>query len=116
ASPGMDSFMMTVTNLANDLVYIGLLVVAYLGFGPTAGRTLGIMFLLSMYANGLLKDLFSTQRPFQIDPGVLRVPAAVDTAGGHGFPSGHAQSAATFWGVAILLVKKPWFKLLGLLV
>src|SRR5690554_813660 len=113
ASPGMDSFMFTVTNLADEMIYIALLVIAYLGFGPVQGRNLGILFLLAMYSNGLLKDLFGTLRPFQIDPEVLRVPAAVDTAGGHGFPSGHAQSATTFWGVAARYVARPWFTVLA---
>jgi membrane-associated phospholipid phosphatase len=109
ASSGLDGFAMTVTNLADEMVYIALLIVTYLGFSPQYGRNLGIYFLLAMYSNGLLKDLFNSPRPFELDPAVLRVPEALDTAGGAGFPSGHAQSAATFWGVAARYVRLPWF-------
>lgn len=115
ASPALDAFAMTVTNLADELVYIGLLVIAYLGFSPVAGRRLAIYFLLAIYSNGLLKQLFATARPFEIDPAVLRVPAAVDTAGGAGFPSGHAQSSATFWGVAARYARRPWFIVVAVL-
>jgi membrane-associated phospholipid phosphatase len=113
ASPALDTFVMAVTNLADEMVYIALLIVAYLGFSPRQGRHLGIYFLVAMYSNGLLKDLFSTLRPFEIDPDVLRVPEAVATAEGAGFPSGHAQSAATFWGVAARYVQRPWFTVLA---
>src|SRR5690625_1556032 len=105
--------MMAVTMLADEMVYIALLVIAYLGFGARHGLVLGVSFLVAMYSNGLLKDLFNTLRPFQIDPTVLRVPAAVDTAGGAGFPSGHAQSATSFWGVAAVFLRLEWFTVLA---
>src|SRR5699024_2653640 len=97
------------------MIYIALLVIAYLGFGARHGLVLGVSFLVAMYSNGLLKDLFNTLRPFQIDPSVLRVPAAVDTAGGAGFPSGHAQSATSFWGVAAVFLRRDWFTVLAFL-
>jgi membrane-associated phospholipid phosphatase len=115
ASPSLDGFMMTVTNLADEMVYIALLIVAYLGFSAQHGRQLGILFLLAMYSNGLLKDLFSTPRPFELDSTVLRVPEAVATASGAGFPSGHAQSAPTFWGVAARYARRPWFTVAAIL-
>lgn len=111
ASPTLDRIMLLVTNAGSELVYVALLVVAYVVVDARAGRSLAIVFLSSMYLNALLKLMFSTQRPFEIDPTVARSPSAVDTAPGHGFPSGHAQGAMTFWGTAAVFVRRTWFTL-----
>lgn len=111
ASPALDRIMLLVTNAGSEMVYVALLVVAYVVVDARAGRTLAIIFLSSMYLNALLKLAFSTQRPFEIDPTVARSPSAVDTAPGHGFPSGHAQGAMTFWGAAAVFVRRTWFTL-----
>lgn len=116
ASPALDDLMLTVTNLGSETAYIALLVIAYLGFGPRYGGRLGIYLLAAFYLNGVLKGLFDTPRPFVIDPSVLRVPAAEATAGGAGFPSGHAQGAATFWGVAARYARTPWFTVAALVI
>lgn len=115
ASPVLDSLMLAVTNLGHDLTYIALLVITYLGVSPVQGRRLGLLFLGAMYFNGLFKDFFSTPRPFELDPEVLRVPSAAESAAGAGFPSGHAQSSTTFWGVAAWYVRRPWFTALAVM-
>lgn len=115
ASPALDRLMMLVTNVGSEQVYVALLVVAYVVVDARLGRALAIIFMSSMYLNALLKIVFSTQRPFEIDPTVARSPAAVDTAPGHGFPSGHAQGAMTFWGGAAVFVRRRWFTLLAAL-
>lgn len=115
ASPALDRLMMLVTNVGSEQVYVALLVVAYVVVDARLGRSLAIIFMSSMYLNALLKIVFSTQRPFEIDPTVARSPAAVDTAPGHGFPSGHAQGAMTFWGGAAVFVRRSWFTLLAAL-
>ena len=116
ASPALDRFMMLVTNLGSEQVYVALLVLAYVVVDARFGRTLAIIFMSSMYLNAVLKVAFTTQRPFEIDPTVARSPAAVDTAPGHGFPSGHAQGAMTFWGAAAVFVRRHWFTVLAAVV
>src|SRR5690625_2836741 len=115
ASPLLDQIALAVTNLGSEYAYIALLVVAYLGFDQVRGRRLGINFLVSVYVNALLKELFATPRPFTMDPDVLRSVAAGETAPGNGFPSGHAQSAATFWGIAAIYIRTTWFSVLAVL-
>src|SRR5690606_10137234 len=77
------------------------------------GRSLALTLLAGFYLNQLLKAAFSTQRPFQIDPTVARSEAALATAPGSGFPSGHAQGTATFWSLAAAYVRRSWFTLLA---
>lgn len=114
ASPALDRLMMAVTQLGSETVYIALIVVVFTGVDAQRGRSLALLLLASFYVNQVLKLAFTTQRPFQVDPEVLRSPAAADTAPGHGFPSGHAQGSATFWGVAATYVKRNGFTVLAL--
>ncbi len=116
ASPTLDRLMMAVTQLGSETVYIALIVVVFTSVDARRGRALALVLLASFYANQVLKLVFTTQRPFQIDPEVLRSPAAADTAPGHGFPSGHAQGSATFWGLAAAYVRRSWFTVLALAV
>lgn len=113
ASPTLDSVMLWVTQLGSEQAYIVLLIVAFVVVDAEKGRNLALVFLLGFYLNQVLKELFATQRPFQIDETVARSQAAVDTALGNGFPSGHAQSSMTFWGLAAVYVRKRWFTLLA---
>ena len=115
ASPALDGIAVAITNLGHEFSYVALLVIAYLVFDPQRGRSLGVYVLLAFYLNGLLKGLFDTPRPYVIDPGVLRSHAAELTGPGPGFPSGHAQGAATFWGISALYVRRRWFTAVALL-
>src|SRR5690606_29923802 len=96
ASPALDSLMLAVTQVGSEQAYVALLVVAFVAVDAERGRSLALTLLTGFYLNQLLKDAFFTQRPFQIDPTVARSEAAVATAPGNGFPSGHAQGTATF--------------------
>jgi membrane-associated phospholipid phosphatase len=109
ASPALDALMLAITNLGDEQAYIAFLLVTYLAFEPQLGRRAGIYLLLGFYLNFHLKGLLDTPRPFALDPSVARSEAAVATAGGAGFPSGHAQGSTTFWGYLALYVRKPWF-------
>lgn len=116
ASPALDRLMMAVTQLGSETVYIALIVVVFVSLDARRGRALALVLLASFYANQVLKLAFTTQRPFQVDPDVLRSAAAADTAPGHGFPSGHAQGSATFWWLAAYYLRRRWFTVLALVV
>ena len=113
ASPALDRIMLLVTNLGSEQGYVLLLILGFVVVDAKLGRSLAIVFLSGMYLNAVLKLAFSTQRPFQIDPTVARSAAAIETATGPGFPSGHAQGAMTFWGTAATFVRRGWFTLLA---
>jgi membrane-associated phospholipid phosphatase len=75
------------------------------------GLRIGSMLLISTNFYGLLKRLFAAPRPFWLDS---RVQAHI-TETSFGFPSGHAQNAASIWGLAANQFKRRWFTLLTLL-
>lgn len=116
ASPWLDNVALWVTQLGSEQVYIILLLIAFLVIDAEKGRSLALVFLLSFYLNQVLKEVFATQRPFQIDETVGRSTAAIETAPGNGFPSGHAQASMTFWGSAALYVKRRWFTVVAVVV
>ncbi len=113
ASPALDQFMLLLTNLGSEQVYVALLVVTFVGVDAQRGRSLAIALLAGFYLNQVLKAAFATRRPFEIDPSVVRSAAALETAPGNGFPSGHAQGAATFWPLAAAYVRRGWFTALS---
>ena len=97
--PVPDGIFHAITFLANTEFYI--LLVPFLlwcvefGFGAR----LSILYLLSNYVSIDLKTLFQQPRPFDLDPSVnLSLKYGISTAGGYGFPSGHAQSGTVVWG------------------
>ncbi len=109
ASPTLDALLLFVTNLGSELAYIAFLLVTYLAFDARLGQRVAVYLLVSFYLNFHLKGLIDTPRPYTIDPELARSPAAVATGAGPGFPSGHAQASATFWGYLALRVRKIWF-------
>lgn len=100
--------MLWITNIGSEQVYIAFLVAIFLGIDAKVGRRIGIFLLISFYLNQQLKILMNTPRPFILDPTIARSQAAIDSAGGGAFPSGHAQGATTFWGLAAFYFRKRW--------
>ncbi|HKV12122.1 MAG TPA: phosphatase PAP2 family protein [Thermoanaerobaculia bacterium] len=105
-----------ITFLGASAVLWALLALYYWWIDPRFARRLGVVFAVSILANHLLKALVGSPRPYDLDV-ALSTESARRTGGGHGFPSGHTQNAATFWlafafrygwlwlwGLALLLV------------
>jgi membrane-associated phospholipid phosphatase len=115
ASPWLDTVMTIVTDLGSQEAYIALVVLVYLGIDARAGQRLGVLLVMSFFLNQYAKAFFDTPRPFALDPSVVRTERALETAQGAGFPSGHAQSAATFWAYAAVLAGRAWFWLVAVL-
>lgn len=113
ATPWLDTLMTWITDLGSEEAYIALMVVTYLAVDARAGRAIGITLLLSFMLNQVAKGWFDTPRPFELDPGIVRTERAQAGALGPGFPSGHAQSSLTFWGLAALLARRRWFTLVA---
>ncbi len=116
ATPWLDTLMTWITDLGSEEAYIALMVTTYLAIDARAGRTIGITLMLSFMLNQVAKGWFDTPRPFEIDPALVRTERAAAGALGPGFPSGHAQSSLTFWGLAALLARRTWFTVVALLV
>lgn len=116
ASPLMDNLMYWITQLGSERAYITLLVVVFLAIDAPIGRRLGIFLLVGFFINQHLKMFMNTTRPFILEPSLIRSQEAIATADGGGFPSGHAQSSMTLWGLMSFYFRKPWLWLVSALI
>ena len=105
-SPTYDFFFLFFTLLGEDYVYMSLIAIVYWCFSKKAGVQVSYVLLVSAYLNYWLKMSFKIDRP----PSQYRIMLGEDIS--YGFPSGHSQSAVTFWGWAGLKVKKAWARMI----
>ncbi len=95
-SPFSIAFFQFFTTLGNEIFYLIFFPSLLWCINFRLGIRIGILFLVSVYLNSLLKTLFQQPRPFDLLPGLK-----LSHAEGFGFPSGHAQSSMLVWcGVA----------------
>lgn len=93
------------TELGSETFYLLLLPALLWCVDFTLGIRIGAMLLMSNSLNAAFKLLFLSPRPYWFDP---QVKAWVSESS-FGLPSGHAQNAASIWGLlAVSLKKKPW--------
>jgi membrane-associated phospholipid phosphatase len=109
SSPWLDTFWCGVTNLHAETFYLVALPTLLWVFDKRFARYLVSVFLLGLWANNVLKELFNTVRPVDGQNGVHRVALCENTGTGPAFPSGHAQNALMFWGAIALKVHRKWF-------
>ncbi|MEW6046668.1 MAG: phosphatase PAP2 family protein, partial [Bacillota bacterium] len=102
-TPLLDSIFRTFTGLGSDLFYMLLIPVVYWAVDRQKGHRLAVVTLVSVWLNGVVKEWAAMPRP---DPalGIVRLAEAT----GPGFPSGHAQVSAAFWGWLALEFPRPW--------
>ncbi|WXG44015.1 MAG: phosphatase PAP2 family protein [Promethearchaeati archaeon SRVP18_Atabeyarchaeia-1] len=87
------------TLLGEDIFYIVLIAAIYWCFHKKGGIAVAYVMLFGFYINYFFKMLLNRDRP----PDAYRIIGKGDIS--HGFPSGHAQSATTFWTWALLKTK-----------
>ena len=109
-TPLLDSFFRAVTSLGDELFYLLLFPFLLWCVDFYLGIRVGIIFLLSVYANNGLKEIFQQPRPFEILPEIQKIYAS-----GYGFPSGHAQSSLVVWGSIAYWKKQTWIRYLSVL-
>ena len=91
--PVLDNVFRAITMLGDELFYLLLLPLLLWSVERRLGARLAVLFLLSVFMNILLKELFQQPRPFELDPSLK-----IGTSDGYGLPSGHAQMAVVVWG------------------
>lgn len=84
----------------------------YWCFDSVLGIRMAVMLLVSNASNSLFKLSFHTPRPYWVSTDVL----AHTTETSFGLPSGHAQSAASLWGVMAVFIKNRQAKIALVLV
>lgn len=103
--------MKLITNMGSEQFFMLAIPLLYWTINTQIGLRVGFMLLLSNGINTLFKFLFHQPRPFWVNP---EVKAMVEE-GSFGLPSGHAQNAASIWGVIAYSINKPWATALILL-
>ena len=109
-TPLLDSLFRAITSLGDELFYLLLFPFLLWCVDFYLGIRVGIIFLLSVYINTGLKEIFQQPRPFEILPEIQKVHAY-----GYGFPSGHAQSSLVVWGSIAYWKKQIWIRNLSVL-
>ena len=100
-----------ILNLFSDpLIYVILLSVAFWCVNKREGKIAIMLVMFSHFINILLKYVFGMPRP---PPGLRHNPEyAADQS--YGFPSGAAQTATSFWGWALLRLRRWSVAIIGI--
>ncbi len=104
-TPILDQFFLSINFLGDEEFYLLVLPILFWCLDKRLGIRLGVIFLISFFANEFLKCLFAQPRPYEVDP-KLYSPIRTE---GYGIPSGHAQGTSTTWGYLATQLKKPFW-------
>jgi membrane-associated phospholipid phosphatase len=104
-SPALTVLTRFFTALGTELFYAPVMLFIYWCVNTRRGMRLGVLLMLSNWANFFLKDILKQPRPYTLDPSVGR-----GFEPSYGIPSGHAQHSLVFWIAAAFPVKKPPLK------
>jgi membrane-associated phospholipid phosphatase len=102
--------MKGITFLGNIEFYLLFMPFLYWCLDITLGIRIGLILLVSAGINAILKQGFHTPRPFWVSSQVQGLSEGTS----FGFPSGHAQNAASIWGLLALSLNKRWIKTIAL--
>ena len=103
-------FFSTITIMAEHLFLVIFLAVLYWLFSKQKAKKLAWFVLFNGVANGVIKNIINMPRPFE--RGVV-TPIRMETATGSSFPSGHTQTATSFWSGGMLLLRTKESVFLG---
>ncbi|MBR4446059.1 MAG: phosphatase PAP2 family protein [Solobacterium sp.] len=104
----------TIVSILSDTLAYSVAVVPFICYWCTdkqAGKRIIYSLSISMYLNQLLKVAFCIYRPWIRDSRIQPAQAALSSATGYSFPSGHTMTAASVYGSMALLFKDRYRKL-----
>ncbi|MDA3734254.1 phosphatase PAP2 family protein [Niameybacter massiliensis] len=101
-TPFLTSIMEAITALAESLPLVLVIGILYWCVEKKKTVRIGWIVLTSSVVNGVIKNLVRAARPFQ--KGIVS-PVRVETATSYSFPSGHTQTATSFWTSAMMIFK-----------
>ena len=108
-SDALNTVLMAVTDfITSPVVYVGIALL-YWCFNKRAASLIAMNISVGSMVNQALKNTFCIYRPWIRYPEITPVPAAMDTATGYSFPSGHTQLASgEFLSIAVWQKKRKW--------
>ena len=100
------TLLMTVITSMVEILFVSMVIaILYWCIDKEKSRRLAWIVFLSAGINSIIKNIIKMPRPFQV--GVVS-PVNMQTSTSYAFPSGHTQSATSFWGGSMLILKsKP---------
>jgi membrane-associated phospholipid phosphatase len=107
ATPWLDTVMGAITQLGSEYFYLVALCFLYWCVEVRGTMRLFVIFLLSVYIGGALKELVGRLRPFQEYPELIQA-RFTDTAPDLAFPSAHALHSTVFWGSLAMMMRRRW--------
>ena len=102
--------MTTITIMAESLFIVAILAGLYWCVDKVKSKRLAWFVLFNFVGNGIIKNLIQMPRPF--DLGVVK-PIRAETATSFSFPSGHTQTATSFWSGAMLVLRTKGMYIMG---
>lgn len=106
----LNNIFQIITFTGEGVLLIGIIAITYWCINKRVGLKLGFIMLFSILGNGFVKNIVKAQRPFELE---IVKGLRIHTATGYSFPSGHTQSATTFWLTLMLHIKKRWLYYVG---
>ena len=103
--------MAAFTSLGYEMFYLLITPTLFWCFSTAQGIRVGTMLLLTNGINAILKVSLHSPRPYWVDQ---RVKVLFQSETSFGLPSGHAQTAASVWGVFAAHLKDKWFRWLAI--
>lgn len=105
-SPVLDAIFSFITLFGEETIAVCLLCALYWCLNKELAYSVSLTFFISALVIQGLKIALRIQRPWLLDPSFLPVEAALATATGYSFPSGHTQTAAAIFGTLGLATRK----------
>ena len=103
ANPFLDFLFQLITICGEQIVLISIIAVIYWTLDKKFGEYIAYSVLTSVLLNNTIKDIFKMKRPIG-EKGIRTLRE--QTATGYSFPSGHTQSASSFYGAIAIYLKK----------
>jgi len=107
-SGAAQTIFQAITYLGEPVVFIIIAAILYLGYNKRYAKNLAVCLLFSTYLNGLLKEIFEDPRPLEGNSDLNEDFQLKEVS--YGFPSGHSQSAVSFWGYISYEFDEPKYK------
>ena len=103
-SQGLTAMMEAISFMAESIFLVTIIATLYWCIDKKKTSRMAWILLFSGLTNGIIKNIIKAPRPFE--KGIVS-PLRIETATSYSFPSGHTQSATTFWlGSAWILNNK----------
>lgn len=114
--PWLDGVMSVITHLGSEAGFLVAALFVFWCVNKRDGYYLLTVGFFGTAINQFCKLCFRVPRPWVKDPTFTIVEAARAEATGYSFPSGHTQNAVGTFGCITVFAKRPWVRILAVLV